>query len=169
MANTKKQKKDKGASDRITLRKEQVLMLRSQGYTIRQICDALKIKSKDTVHNDIKSVVSKSKGKAKFTPGEYREIELDRCAERSGRLAEWRDKIETMNLTPERQIQLILLIEDRDMKNQERLIKLLDLENHKVVEAVGCFNINDLRERKANVERKDREMKENPALSGVVR
>jgi hypothetical protein len=59
------------------------------------------------------------------------------------------------------------LIEDRDMKNQERLIKLLGLETIKI-DTSEALNFNVLRERAANVERKDREMAENPALTGRV-
>jgi len=159
-----------GCSDKVatSLRKEQVLMLRSQGYTIRQICDALKIKSTTTVRNDIKSGVERKEGKPNFTAEEYRDLELNRCFERSGRLAEWRNRIEMMSLPLERQIQLILLIEDRDMKNQERLIKLLGLETLKIDQS-DALDFNVLRERMLKVEERDRELEMYPALSGRVR
>ena len=167
MANSKKHKSEETAGTK-TLRKEQVLMLRSQGYTIRQICDVLKIKSTSTVLKDIKSGIERNEEKPNFTPEEYKDLELNRCAERSGRFAELRNKIETMSLPLERQIQLILLIEDRDMKNQERLIKLLGLETLKV-EYGDSFNINTLRDHAENVARKDREIEMYPELTGRVR
>jgi len=155
-------------SEIITLRKEQVLMLRSQGYTIRQICDALKIKSTATVLNDIKSGIAKDEEKTNFTVEEYRDLELDRCAERFGRLAEWRKNIESKILSPERQITLALSLEDRDLKNQERMIKLLGLESLKIDQS-DALDFNALRERALKSEERDHELKMYPELSGRVR
>ena len=143
-------------------------MLRSQGYTIRQICDALKIKSPSTVLKDIKSGIERKEGATIFSAEEYRDLELNRCAERFGRLAEWRGRIETMGLLFERQIELSLSIEDRDLKNQERLIKLLGLETLKI-EPSEAFDFNALRETMIKVHERDRELEMHPELSGRVR
>jgi hypothetical protein len=62
--NNQDNKQRKGFLESRAIRKEQILIFRSHGYTIPQICDTLKIKSRDVVHNDIKSGIdSDAKGK----------------------------------------------------------------------------------------------------------
>lgn len=147
---------------------EQIVMLRTQGFTLRQICSTLNIKSTDTVSSKIKNSLEQKSEEGEMSLKSYKSLEMNRCDERFGRLAEWRNMIEKMDIPPERRFALMLTLEDREMKNQERLIKLLNLEQKK--EIMGdTLDFHKLRERAAEVEKKDRELKENPALSGRVR
>ncbi len=146
----------------------EVMMLRTQGFTVRQVCNLLQIKSTDTVFKQLKNSLEQNRQRKEITVLEYKDLEMNRCDERFGRLAEWRNKVEQMNISPERQLTLMLSLEDRDLKNQERLIKLLNLESSKI-ESEDTIDFNALRERAAHVDAKQREIELNPALSGRVR
>lgn len=103
-----------------------------------------------------------------LTIEEYRELELIRCDERFGRFADLRNKMDTGSLSFEHRIHLALAIEDRDLRNQERLINLLGLEPIKAEQNYG-FDINALRERALEIEKRDRELEIHPELTGRVR
>ena len=80
----------------------------------------------------------------------------------------WRNRVEGMAISFERQIELILSLEDRDLKNQERLIKILGLETLKI-EQSNALDFNVIRERALELEKKDRLMEMYPELTGVVK
>lgn len=169
MANKiQKRKQTRSKGEKVMAVSDQVIMLRTQGYTVRQICDILKIRSSTFVSNAIGELLDEKKDRQNISAAGFRNLELNRCDERFGRFAEWRNKIESMGIPLERQLQLILSIEDRDLKNQERLIKLLGLETQKT-EYSDNFNFNALRERARQVEEKDEEIRLHPELTGRIR
>src|SRR3954471_10753815 len=91
----------------------EIIMLRTQGFTVRQICSILQIKSKNTVLNQIKEYLENNEKQEDIGVREYKDLELNRCDERFGRLAEWRKKIETMDIPIERKLSLMLALEDK--------------------------------------------------------
>jgi hypothetical protein len=109
------------------------MMLRAQGFTIRQICDKLKnphsgkAPSTQTIFKDIKESIERINLDTDSTTRSYRAMLLEQCDEDFGLLAELMDETDKKRLGFEKRAKLKLLILDRRGDVREDVIDIVGL------------------------------------------
>ncbi|HET9136993.1 MAG TPA: hypothetical protein VFO76_10170 [Candidatus Kapabacteria bacterium] len=119
---------------RTVLHRQQVLMLISNGYTTRQIAGKLNVSIRK-VQAEVVLALNQAKEDAELALEQYKAIQLGICDEISGRLAEWLEELDRSNLDVDVKIMRGLTILDRIGNNQDRVIRLRQLEPAKKIEA----------------------------------
>lgn len=148
----------------IARRQEQVMLLNAQGFSIRQICTKLGIKSTETVHSDIKACIERINASTNFTTEQWRDIVLAECAEIADELATMKEETDKLpKVTKQAKIGIKLGIIESGFKNRDRVIKLRGLEAPQKLQHSGTFDFNVLREIAAKPEESNP-----PEVTGVA-
>lgn len=137
---------------RRALRQEQVMLLRAQGFTIRQICEKVNVKSTDTIHKDIKECIERVNARTDLTTEEHRDMQLEMCNEAFGEIADMLQQVDKMKLAKQAKISLKLSLYKTQKETQLTVIKLRGLEAPQKIQHSGTIDFNKFRERAEELE-----------------
>jgi hypothetical protein len=162
-----KRGKSRGFEIRVANRMASVTLLRAEGYSIRQICAKLKIKSTKTVHSDLQKALKKKSEETDANIELYRSLELERCDESFAKLAVLLEEADELNGAEKIETKLKILKGVRE--TQDKVFELRRLLSPREFKGDIGLHLNDLRDARKRGDSNDTELEKQPALSGLKR